>query len=54
MYDIVPTKFICPCDGKIDVYIEENNSNKFYYKCRKCGETYTNQEKFRGSGCVDK
>lgn len=54
MFDVVPTKYICPCDGKIDLYIEENNSGKVYYKCRVCGNIYTDKSKFRGNGCVDK
>lgn len=53
-FDIVPTKFICPCDGKIEVCIEENNTGKFYYRCLKCGEIYKDTSKFRGNGCVDK
>lgn len=42
MFDICPTGYKCKCGGVIDHYMDENDINNVYYKCRHCGAKYFN------------
>lgn len=47
MFDFCKTKHKCDCSGEIDLYIDENDSTKFYYQCRRCGAKYFDKKELK-------